>query len=604
MDWMLREQGSRDWRLLPVALTLWSASLSAHLAFDEWSAAAQPESAKTAMNSAVSTSATASAHVMTAIVIILAVVALIMATRLRTRWMGTVAVCLAVACIGGITAIAADSAAWRDSASVWARNHGTLTQVRATVIAPMVASDRREYACQADVRLNGISMDVSIPAARSEQVNPAMQRSSAQARVYMPAQHCSIIHRGAVYHLSGTLKESEYGRMPLWLSVEDGSAVAQVEEPPWHRAMIEHMQQSFFHATERLSDQGRILVPGLTMGVLGQDYASVAGSPAYEISSDTLTTSRTNAINETYSNTLEERFQRCGIMHLMAVSGGHFVLLADIVRRTCMRLLLKRSISAMLMACSYVLLALLMFPGDSVTRALIMGLLGIAAYGIGRRAQSVSALSWTVIVVLIVNPDMSRSYGFALSSAAVIGIVLFTKPLSDAFRRLLPEPIAQMTAMTMGAQIFTLPIQILMEPELPLLSIPANLLVSPFVGFATLTGLMALSCAWCAPWLAGLFAWIASLGTLVMEQVAMWLGASDWAVLPWPEGVSGAVLMLAAEGGIAALAVFTVRIVRRRGQDGADADLPGRYFGSTRRLRMMLWWQETRRLLIPDADGR
>lgn len=27
MDWALREQGSRDWRMLPVALTMWAASL-------------------------------------------------------------------------------------------------------------------------------------------------------------------------------------------------------------------------------------------------------------------------------------------------------------------------------------------------------------------------------------------------------------------------------------------------------------------------------------------------------------------------------------------------------------------------------------------------
>ena len=34
------------------------------------------------------------------------------------------------------------------------------------------------------------------------------------------------------------------------------------------------MQQAFFMVTEQLPDQGRVLVPGLTMGVLGQDYAS------------------------------------------------------------------------------------------------------------------------------------------------------------------------------------------------------------------------------------------------------------------------------------------------------------------------------------------
>lgn len=28
-DWILREQGSRDWRMLPIAIVMWAASLGA-----------------------------------------------------------------------------------------------------------------------------------------------------------------------------------------------------------------------------------------------------------------------------------------------------------------------------------------------------------------------------------------------------------------------------------------------------------------------------------------------------------------------------------------------------------------------------------------------
>ena len=142
-----------------------------------------------------------------------------------------------------------------------------------------------------------------------------------------------------------------------------------------------------------------------------------------------------------------------------------------------------------------------------------------------------------------------------MSSAAVLGIVLFAGRLAGAFERAMPHGIAEMMAMTVAAQLFTLPIQVLMEPELPLLSVPANLLVSPFVGLATMAGLMALACAWCEPWLAGVFAWISSWGTLVMERVASWLGGSTMAVIPWKDGVTGAVLIVAVEIGIGMLLV-------------------------------------------------
>ena len=346
------------------------------------------------------------------------------------------------------------------------------------------------------------------------------------------------------------------------------------------KTFTQAQQEAFFTVTEQLSDQGRVLVPGLTMGVLGQDYIGGETGPM--------------PVNSTYAQTLENQFRQSGIMHLMAVSGGHFVLVAGLVRRLCMWMLLDRRLTALLVSGVYVLLALAMFPSDSVTRAFIMGLIGALTYAMGRRTQALSALCWTVIGVLAVNPDMSASYGFALSSAAVLGIVLFAERLAGAFERAMPHGIAEMMAMTVAAQLFTLPIQVLMEPELPLLSVPANLLVSPFVGLATMAGLMALACAWCEPWLAGVFAWISSWGTLVMERVALWLGGSTMAVIPWKDGVTGAVLIVAVEIGIGMLLVFVSRClqhVRRY-----EAGMPGVRFGSAWHVRLSLWCEETRRL--------
>ena len=669
MDWMLREQGGRDWRLLPAALTMRASSLAAHLAFERWMAVGQSAGddavaggpglsvgtgdidsgtvdvaggAAQVGASPVSDAVEESfVHLSSYIGAIAPVVVLAIALALiwfgfrrKIRWTGTVAVCLALACVGGITAIVSDTVAWHDPASAWAREQGAYTRVWGTVVAPVVASDQRAYDCQVDVRFHGIIA--------ADEAERGMQRSAADVRLYAGRRYCAKLHRGASYRLGGTLQVAEYGGMPLWLLVEGGDAVVEVSGPPLHRAAVEHMQQAFFQVTERLSDQGRILVPGLTMGVLGQDYVDLvtvtsdddtgsSDGTAYDDTAQDDTVRDNSAtdgavqngtvrddstpddaahndsarsdspapLNDTYANTLEDRFRHSGIMHLMAVSGGHFVLLADMIRRLCKRWLIPRYISAGLIAFAYVVLALVVFPGDSVTRALVMGLMGAAAHAIGRRTQPLSALCWTVIGALTLDPDMSRSYGFALSSAAVLGIVLFAGPLGEALGRVLPEAMAQMVAMTVGAQLFTLPIQILMEPELPLLSVPANLLVSPFVGFATITGLMSLACAWCLPWLAGALAWAASLGTLVMERVAMWLGGGAWAVMPWPDGVLGAMLMLLTELCLAIFAIAIIRCMRRL--RAPESGLSGRRFGSARRVRFALWWQETRNLLHPSS---
>ena len=53
--------------------------------------------------------------------------------------------------------------------------------------------------------------------------------------------------------------------------------------------------------------------------------------------------------------------------------------------------------------------------------------------------------------------------------------------------------------MTVAARCSPCRFRMLMEPELPLLvRAGVNLLVSPVCGSATMAGLMALACAWCA----------------------------------------------------------------------------------------------------------
>ncbi|NMM94329.1 competence protein [Bifidobacterium sp. DSM 109957] len=557
--------------MLPVALTAWAASLATHYGFAWMVSDMTGDGSVTPVLRAWPIP---SAHPilligMTITVLLLAV--LVVAAVLKRRWAVMLAACVAMALVASIASITANALLWIDPATVQARQGKAVSTVTLMLSAPAVAADQRDYDCQADARLTGLQHDGET------------LRSAALARIYASGEECTQLVNGGGYRMTGVLQQAEYGKLPLWLLVEEGNESARIRAAPVPLAVVHHMQQTFFAVTEQLPDQGRVLVPGLTLGVLGQDYVGGAADM--------------NPVNDTYAQRLEDCFRRSGIMHLMAVSGGHFALLSELVRRACAWLLIDRRITAVAMAMALVGLATAMFPSDSVMRALIMGLMSAACLMLGRRAQALSALCWTVIGVLIIQPRMACSFGFALSAAAVLGIVLFARPLSELLGKVMPHPLAEGMAMTMAAQMFTLPIQILMEPQLPLLSIPANLIVAPFVGFSTITGLMALCCAWCLPALAGILAGTAALGTLVMERVALWLGNGSMAMLPWAEGVWGALLMLAAELAVAWALRGAMRRVRRFNL--VDEDLPGERFGSSWRVRLNLWWQGTIRLVNP-----
>ena len=323
--------------------------------------------------------------------------------------------------------------------------------------------------------------------------------------------------------------------MPLWLT--DVTTVEHVRPPNLPMRAIGMMQEAFFVQTARLSDQGKVLVPGLTLGVLGQDYVPAEGDGT--------------DIDSTYAAQVEDAFQRSGIVHLMAVSGGHLAVTAALVRSVC----------------SF----------------------------FGRRGQAMASLSWTTLAMLMTCPHMSQSFGFALSCAAVLGIVLFADTLNAWMEPVLPRFVAEALSMTIAAQVFTLPIQVLIEPELPVFSIPANLMVAPFVGFATLAGLASLAVSWLIPWLGLQLARAASWGTAVMELTALELGSGSQATIPWAGGVGGAVLVCVVEAACAAAAIMTHRLFGRMMVQ--EPDLPGKRLIANPVERLRMWMERTRKAL-------
>lgn len=617
--------GSRDWRMLPIAAAVWAASLAMHLGFDPLL-----HGIGGAGSGGGGVSATVALTVLLVVVVIVAVVLIALTTssvrrpalrdadcdslhrgvhrdatrphrrghfrrgnqrrnRRHRRRMRRMAACGVVAMMAaGVLSSAASTfvhelAMWQDPASIVVRDSSQSTVgMTMRITAPPTASELRSSDCRADATALSIT------------VGGVRQSSRSRIRLYASGRGCALMEHGAIIEAGGALQAARFGAAPIWLVADPGmdDAVRRVRSPPTYRRVVARLWDAFFAATDALSDQGRVLVPGLTLGVLGQDrpYAgddSDADAPA-------------TPINETYAQGVEDNFRRSGIMHLMAVSGGHFMLIADMIRRLCARMMLPRRLTAVCVAGAYAALSALMYPSDSVLRALVMGLIGALAMAVGRREQSVSALSWTVIIVVLIDPTMARSFGFALSCAAVLGIVLFARPVEAWLSGLLPGFVAAALSMTLAAQSLTMPIQVLMEPELPLASVPANLLVAPVVGFATVAGLAALMVSWISPHCGVALAWIASCGTRVMEQVAAWIAGGRYALVPWAGGVAGALLVLVVQIMVVGLIVGMTRLIAARRRE--DPRLPGMTFRPGWRSRFAVWRADTERMVRNAFD--
>ncbi|MCL5961685.1 MAG: DNA internalization-related competence protein ComEC/Rec2 [Chloroflexi bacterium] len=184
-------------------------------------------------------------------------------------------------------------------------------------------------------------------------------------------------------------------------------------------------------------------------------------------------------IRTTIPDDLLEAFSRTATYHILAVSGMNISLLCGLLGIIGRRLLSRRFNLAFLLA-GILGYAALVGPQPSVVRASIMGgLLVVAAY-LGRPADAVVWLLLSAAAMAAYDPGVLGDVGFQLSFAATAGLALFVPLLQPCFGKL-PRWLGEGLAVTLAAQIATVPITALNFGQLSLVTPLANLLVEPAV---------------------------------------------------------------------------------------------------------------------------
>lgn len=206
-----------------------------------------------------------------------------------------------------------------------------------------------------------------------------------------------------------------------------------------------------------------------------------------------------------------EAFSRCGLSHLVAVSGGHLVIVAWGLER------LARAVGAPPGArCALCLgpcaayVALCGSPSSAV-RSWLMLAAAWAATLAGRRSHAVSAASAAGLVLCLTDPFSATDVGFRLSMLSVVALALFMPLASRCARALMPPLAAGMpagprravTSASVGildalsaslvCQVATLPCVAATFGEVSLVAPLANALVAPL--FAPAVGVGMAACA-------------------------------------------------------------------------------------------------------------
>lgn len=181
---------------------------------------------------------------------------------------------------------------------------------------------------------------------------------------------------------------------------------------------------------------------------------------------------------------VKDLYQKCGIGHILAISGLHMTFLGIGLYQLLRRLGLG-FVSAGGIGITILLLYTLMIGGGvSSTRALIMFIVRIGADLFGRDYDMLTSLSVAAIFLVWQQPLYLMDAGFLLSFGAILGIaVLF--PVLKSFS-VIPK--------TLGAglsiHLILLPVMLYYYYEFPTYSLLLNLLVVPLMSVVLGAGIM------------------------------------------------------------------------------------------------------------------
>ncbi|WP_147375544.1 DNA internalization-related competence protein ComEC/Rec2 [Jiangella rhizosphaerae] len=256
---------------------------------------------------------------------------------------------------------------------------------------------------------------------------------------------------------------------------------------------------------------------------------------------------------------LRDAMSIAGLTHLTAVSGTN-VAIVLVVALGLARWLGVRGyavpVVGVVCVAGFVLLAR---PEPSVLRAAAMGLVAVVGLTVAGRRRGLPTLAAAVIALVLLDPWLARSAGFALSVLATAGILLLV-PTWTRSLAWLPRPLAVAIAVPLAAQVACTPIVLGLSGQLSLAALPANLLAAPAVAPATVFGAAAAVVSPVLPPVATACAWLAALPAWWIAAVARWFAGQPGAVVPWPPGTGGVVAaVVLAVAGLVALPLLLRR---------------------------------------------
>ena len=190
-------------------------------------------------------------------------------------------------------------------------------------------------------------------------------------------------------------------------------------------------------------------------------------------------------------------FNRTGLVHILAISGSHMVILFFVFSLVFKFILgnKNRRLSIVLSLLFIWAFSIFIDYGSSVMRSCIMITIYYIYVLLQRQTSLLHSVGLSAILLLGWDTNQLFDVGFQLSFAAVLGIFWLNKPITNLFpNQVLSSKVSKffisIFSITLAAQLATLPLVLFYFHQFSVISVLANLLVIPLAEILIIVALV------------------------------------------------------------------------------------------------------------------
>jgi competence protein ComEC len=182
--------------------------------------------------------------------------------------------------------------------------------------------------------------------------------------------------------------------------------------------------------------------------------------------------------------TLVQSYSNTGVVHVIAISGLHLGLIYWLLLRATFLLNKRKNLKwlrPVLIIAGLWLFSFLAGAQPSIVRSAVMFTCIVGAEWISRKSSIYNTLAFSAFLLLCYNPYWLWDVGFQLSYTAVLSIVIFMQPIYNWFyiKNKALYFLWKLNAVTLAAQILTLPVSIYHFHQFPNYFLFTNFIAVP-----------------------------------------------------------------------------------------------------------------------------